>query len=204
MFRRPKFSPALNCRRGNAVAELALCMPVLVFALLGVVSGGLVFDRYMTVVQLSRNAASMYSRGTNFALDDNKDLLLLGQELSITRNGGDGVIYLTRVVLAPAGTANEGQLVVAERHLIGNPAFAASAVGQPNPSIWPNPDKPAPTGEVKDYFQDPSAVATVPAALMTLPLGESMYIAEVYHSSDGLRFGDVWRDTGRMSAVAYF
>lgn len=195
---------SLNRRRGNAVVELAITMPVLVFALFGVVTGGLVFDRYMTVVQLSRNAASMFSRGTNFALDNNKDLLLFGQELDITRDGGDGVIYLSRVVLAPDGTPNQGQLVVAERHVVGDPDFASSAIGTPNQSIWPDPGKPAPTGDVKNYFQHPSAVAAVPAALTTLPLGESMFIAEVYHSADSLSFGKVWGNAKRMSAIAYF
>jgi len=203
MTRRPNRSSNRSCR-GNAVVELAITMPVLVLALFGVVTGGLVFDRYMTVVQLTRNAASMFSRGTNFALDENKDLLLFGQELNITRNGGDGVIYLTRVVLAPTGTPNDGQLVIAERHVVGDPDFAPSVIGMPNPTIWPDPDKPAPTGDVKNYFQNPSAVANVPAALSTLPLGESMYIAEIYHAADNLHFGDFWGDSKRMSAVAYF
>ena len=204
MPQRPTSTRSDSRRRGNAVAELALVMPVLVFTLFGVVSGGLVFDRYMTVVQTSRNAASMFSRGTNFAIDGNKDLLLFGQGLDITRNGGDGVIYLTRVVLAPTGTPNEGQLVVAERHVIGDANYAASVIGQPNSMIWPDPDKAAPTGDVKDYFQEPSAVATVPATLMTLPLGESMYIAEIYHTTHGLKFGRVWNDSGRMSSIAFF
>ncbi len=204
MNSRPTIRSRRNGRRGNAVAELAITMPVLVLALFGVVTGGLVFDRYMTVVQLSRNAASMFSRGANFALDDNKNLLLFGQELDITLNGGDGVIYLTRVVLAPVGTPNDGQLVIAERHVIGDANFHASHIGAPSSSIWPDPDKPPPTGDVKDYFQDPSAVASVPPALMTLPLGESMYIAEVYHAADKLNIGDFWGDAKRMSAIAYF
>ena len=204
MTSRPNSRSLRFCRRGNAVIELAITMPVLVLALFGVVTGGLVFDRYMTVVQLSRNAASMFSRGTNFALDDNKNLLLFGQELDITLTGGDGVIYLTRVVLAPTGTPNDGQLVIAERHVIGDSNFAASVIGTPNPVIWPDPDQPPPTGDVKDYFLQPSAVATVPAALMTLPLGESMYIAEVYHAADNINIGDFWGDTKRMSAIAYF
>jgi hypothetical protein len=158
----------------------------------------------MTVVQVGRTGASMFARGTNFALDENKDLLLFGQELGITRTGGEGVIYLTRVVLAPSGTANDGQLVIAERHVIGDASFKASVIGKPDDAIWPNPDKTAPTGDVKDYFEEPSAVAAVPAALQTLPIGESMYIAEVYHEASSLNFGNVWGDSGRMSAIAYF
>ena len=204
MISRPPLHRSRRSRRGNAVVELALVMPLLVMALFGVVSGGLVFDRYMTVVQTSRTAASMFSRGANFSLDENKDLLLFGQGLEITRNGGGGVIYLTRVVMAPTGSGNDGQLVVAERHVIGDPGYKASVVGQPNGQIWPHPDKPAPTGDVKDYFDEPSALAAVPAGLLTLPIGESMFIAEVYHTADGLKFGNVWGDAQHMSAIAYF
>jgi hypothetical protein len=108
------------------------------------------------------------------------------------------------VVLAPAGTGNDGQLVISERHVIGDPNFASSVIGAPSSTIWPDPDKPAPTGAVKDYYDDSSAVASVPAALLTLPLGESMFIAEVYHTADGLNFGRVWGDIRHMSAIAYF
>ena len=170
MLRKP--SALVADRRANAVIELAITMPVLVMALFGVVTGGLIFDRYMTVAQVARVGASMLARGANFALDENKDLLLRGQELSIARTSGDGVVYLTRVVQAPAGTANEGLLVIAERHTIGDPSFAASAVGQPSPA--------------------------------TLPLGESMYISEVFHSAESIRFGPVWPDPMRLSAQAYF
>ncbi|MBI1357200.1 MAG: hypothetical protein GC160_22905 [Acidobacteria bacterium] len=194
----------LRNNRGNAFVELALTLPVLTLMLFGVITGGLVFDRYMTVVQLCRNAAGMMARGANFALATNKQLLLTGQNLEITANGGNGVIYLTRVTVAPPGTANEGEIVIAERHVIGNPNFRPSVLGSPASAIWPNPDKPAPTGDVKDFNEEPSAVANVPAALSTLPLGESMYVAEIYHSAESIRFGRAWRDPLQMSSVTYF
>lgn len=191
-------------RQANAFVELALTLPVLTLMLFGVVTGGLVFDRYMTVVQLSRNSAGMMSRGTEFALDANKQLLLTGQTLDMTLNGGNGVIYLTRVTPGAPGSTNEGQMVIAERHVIGNSAFHASTVGQPAGAIWPNPDNQNPNGDVKDFNEEASAVATVPAALSTLPLGESMFIAEIYHTAESIRFGRAWRDPLLLSSVTYF
>lgn len=190
--------------RANAFVELALTLPVLTVMLFGVVTGGLVFDRYMTVVQLSRNSAGMMARGTNFAIDANKQLLLTGQTLDITLNSGGGVIYLTRLTPAAPGSSNEGEVVIAERHVIGDPAFHASRLGQPASAVWPNPDDQSPNGDVKDFNEEASAVATVPATLSTLPLGESMFVAEIYHTAESIRFGRAWRDPMLLSSVTYF
>ena len=190
---------------GNAMVELALGLPTLIITMFGVITGGLVFDRYMTVVQLARTGAAVFSRGTDFSLDSNKTLLLLGSEsLNISLDSGDGVIYLTRVQQATPGSSNDGNLVIAERHVIGDPGFKSSSIGTPDGSIWPDPDEPLPNGLVDDRNDAPSAVANTPAALGNLPLGESMYIVEVYHASDDLRFGNVWGDSSRMSARVFF
>lgn len=192
-------------KRGNAMVELALGLPVLIVLLLGVITGGLVFDRYMTVVQLARTGASVFSRGTDFSKTANKNLLLVGSEgLGITADSGNGVIYLTRVVRANPGSANDGFLVVAERHVIGDANFHASYVGTPSNQIWPDQDEPMPNGLVDNRNNDASARATVPATLNTLPLGENMFIVEVYHQANELRFGTVFGSSGTMSSKVYF
>lgn len=192
-------------RRGNAVVELAIGLPVLIMTMFGVITGGLVFDRYMTVVQLARTGASVFSRGTDFSVTANKNLLLLGSEaLGMTADGGNGVVYLTRVQLATPGSANEGRLVIAEKHVIGDPAFHSSYVGTPSSQIWPDPDEPLPNGMVDNRNNEVTARATVPATLNTLPLGESMFIVEVYHRSSELRFGNVWGNSSMMAAKVYF
>jgi len=192
--------------RGNAMVELALGLPALMMMMFGVVTGGLVFDRYMTVVQLARTGASVFSRGADFSSTANKNLLLLGSEaLGMTATGGNGVMYLTRIQLSPPGGANAGQLVVAERHVIGDPGFHISYVATPSSSIWPDPDEPLPNGLVDDRNNQASALAIVPAVLNTLPLGESMFIVEVYHRSSELRFGNVWGGgSGLMASKVYF
>jgi len=197
--------PRQSGEGGNAIIEFAITFPVLILVLFGVVTGGLVFDRYMTVVQLARNAASMFARGGDFATDDNKNVLLLGaQGLNLALTSGDGVIYLTRVHKAPPGTPNDGALVIAERHEIGDNSYASSSVGQPNASIWPNPDLPSPNGDVKDPNEEGSAVAQVPTPLQTLPLGESMYVVEIFHSADNINFGGVWNSNPRLHSIVYF
>lgn len=190
--------------KANAFIELGLTLPIVTVMLFGVITGALVFDRYMTVVQLGRNAASMMSRGTDFSVEANKALVLTGQTLDMTTNGGSGVMYLTRVKPAAEGTTNAGEIVIAERHIIGNPQFRASVVGEPSSAIWPHPDRPSPNGDVKNYNEERSAVANVSGALATLPPSESMVVVEVYHSAESLRFGRAWRDPMTISTIIYF
>ena len=194
-------------KRGSALVELGLVAPVATVILFGVVSGGMVLDRYMTVQQLARNAASMFSRGTDFSKTANQDLLLeSARGLTIDNSSGKGVIILTRVEVSPEGTGNAGKVVIAERHVIGNADYAPSRFGKPNSDLWPHPDRPSPNGEVKDYHEEPSAVATnVPPSLNSLPPAESMFIVEVLHESTHLTFGRVWSQaTSSMNAVVYF
>lgn len=192
--------------RGNAILEFAICLPVLVVALLTVITGGLWFDRYMSVLQLGRNGAAMFSRGMDFSQDANKDLLLLAAaDLGITKTSGDGVVYLSRLVQAPPGSGNDGNLVVAERFVIGDTSYKSSVIATPVGSIWPNPDFPLPNGDVKDYQDEASAVATAPSTLATLPLGESMYVTEVYHSAVDLNFGlPVLGKAATLASVIYY
>lgn len=190
---------------GNAMVEFGLTFPILVLLLLGVVTGGLVLDRYMTVLQLGRTGASMFSRGVNFNSTQNKQLFLIGARgLGINETSGDGVVYLTRLEKAPPGTDNAGLMVIAERYVIGDDTVASSSVGSPDGGIWPNPDNPNPNGDVKDRNDEPTAVASTPAALNNLALGESMYITEVYASADGILFGDVWGPDPKLSTKVYF
>lgn len=192
--------------RGNAILEFAICLPVLVVALLTVITGGLWFDRYMSVLQLGRNGAAMFSRGMDFTTAANQDLLLIAaSDLGIGKTSGDGVVYLSRIVLGPPGSANDGQLVVAERFVIGDSTFKSSIIATPSGTIWPNPDFPSPNGDVKDYQEEASAVATAPSSLATLPLGESMYIAEVYHDAKDLNFGlPLLGKSASLASVIYY
>lgn len=180
-------------------------LSVLVLTLFGVVTGGLALDRYMTVLQLGRTGASMMSRGVDFNSTQNKKLFLRGAaDLGIDVDAGRGVIYLTRLEKAPPGTVNEGLMVIAERYEIGDTSIAASSIGQPDSSIWPDTTNPNPNGDVRDRNNEGSAVASTPATLNTLALGESMFVAEVYASGDGILFGDVWGSDPRLASIVYF
>ncbi len=181
-------------RRGGAVVELAVSMPMLVMLSMGVLSAGLTLDRYLAVQQIGRNTASMFSRDTDFSLESNKELVLRAATgMQMTTTGGQGVIYLSRVVLAPTGTANANSLVVAEHHVIGNSSLAPSTVlGSLTAANWPNPDLPLPNGEVKDYADLPGALASLPPVLSGITATDSVFVVEVYHKPHDLLFAGDW------------
>lgn len=167
-------------RSGNAMLEFGLVLPVLVMLLFGVLAGSLALERYYTVLQLARTGGSMYARGVDWLVQANQDTLLRTAGAMDVVQGGDAVVYFSRVTPASAGSVNDGELVITERHVIGETGIQTSIVANPSASIWPDPNSQQPTGTVVNYDDDPSAVATLPAALSTVEPGESLFVVEVY------------------------
>jgi hypothetical protein len=168
-------------QRGNNILEFALVAMPLVLLLLGVTTTGLGLGRSVQVAQICRDAASMYVRGVDFSRDGNKDVLVrLSQGLGMTRNGGDGLIILSKVTFIPQQTCTDLSLfpcngdrhVITQRIVVGDPSLRASAVGTPNAGLLDS------KGLVRDYIKEVSAVATFP--MMTLQNGQYAYVAEVH------------------------
>ena len=155
-------------------------LPVLVMLMFGVLAGSIALERYYTVLQLARTGGSMYARGVDWLVQTNRDTLLRTAGAMDVVQGGDAVIYFSRVTPAAAGSANDGNLVVVERHVIGEPGIQASLVAQPSAAVWPDPSSQQATGAVADYDDEPSAVAVLPGALSSVEAGESLFVVEVY------------------------
>ena len=190
--------------RGQALLEFALLLPLLALLSFGSITVGMIIDRYMAVRQLVRDAGNMYARNVDFSLVQNKQVLLLAAtDMRITTTGGQGVIYLSQVVKAPTGTSNAGKLVIAQRFVIGNSSIAQSAIGTPLSSIWPDRTNPQPNGDVHDYNNQPSAVATLPAVMSTITVNERIFVAEVFHPPTDLVFPGFFQPN-LLYARAYF
>lgn len=181
-------------RRGQAIAEFALSLPFLILISVGTFALGVVIDRHLTVTQLVRNAGNMYARGVDFTLVQNKELLLKAADgMEMTVDGGQGVIYLSTVILSQEGD-NEGDPVVSERIVIANAGLHDSAVAMPT-TILPN-------GEVVNYDNDANAVASLPPGVELFG-NERIYVAETFHDPRNLAFEGIFVPQGLYSAAFF-
>jgi len=184
-------------RRGQSIIEFAFALPFLILIVVGTFAVGMLLDRHMTVTQLVRNAGNMFARGIDFSLDANKQVLLrAATNMNMTVSGGDGIVYLTLVVIAPPGSGdNEGLPVMAQRFQIGDAQVASSQIGSPPVNA---------DGTVPDFFNAAGARATLPTAITNVLLpNERVFVSEVIHQPKQLMFPGIVAPES-MSAIAYF
>lgn len=182
-------------RKGQALIEFALTMPILLLIAFGTLSASQLLERYLTVLQLVRNAGNMYSRSVDFSLLQNRQLLLASSNgLSMTLNGGDGIVYLSRVEVADAGS-NNGFPVVTNRIALGNAALLSSRIAAPATVLG--------NGDVVDYQNDPLARAAI-ASSLTLVGNDIAYVVEAYHTPTDIPIVDVFFGQQRLTATAYY
>lgn len=176
--------------RGSLVPLYALGAIFFVPLVIGVLLVNNSASRSEHANQVSRDIASMYAQGLDFATPQNQDIALkVAEGIGIDVRGGQGVLILSKIhkVLAgdctPAATgscANEGHAVVTQRYVIGNRALRTSSFGTPA-RIDPG------TGNVQDWTTDVTARAENSPA--NLRAGETVYAAEFYFASRESRSG---------------
>jgi hypothetical protein len=140
--------------------------------------------------QVSRDVASMYAQGLDFATPANQDIAVkVAEGMGIDIRGGKGVLILSKIRVVHGDEcgptsgghcANEGYAVVTQRYVIGNASLRPSSFGTPA-HIDPG------SGNVRDWANDVTARAEdFPA---NLKAGESTYAAECYFASQESRGG---------------
>lgn len=182
---------------GNALLESTLCFIFLVPLLVGSVGIGMSLNRSIQANQVTRSAGHMYARGLNFAIAGNKQLLIrMAQGLNLQLTGGDGVVYLTRVLkvgdnqctaggVAIAQCTNRGQTVITGRIAFGNTGLRTSSYGNPAGSFFDsNGDASA-----NDFLKQSALVLSNFNSTLALGEGENAYISETFFSSAGTGFG---------------
>ncbi len=189
-------------KRGNALVEFALVVSPLVLLLLGTVSVGMGLSRAIRVVSICRSTGTLYARGVDFSADPNKDIVVrLAAGLGMTRNGGNGVVILSKVtwisqsrcIALNLSPCNADRHVTVQRIVIGNTSLRTSSLGTPA-----NVDS---QGVVINYFQDASAVANFP--FMQLQDDQYAYVVEVYFPSPQFDFPGFRTGTGNYARAIF-
>jgi hypothetical protein len=171
-------------QRGSILLEFALMISLLVFLGVGASMLGLNLDRQLGVTHLARSAADLMRADADLSNAGVRSALLRaarGLRISTTANQSQGVVIVSKLERGATGI-NINKNVVVERHVIGNSAINASAIGTPA-SV--NAD-----GTVNNYNSDVSAVATLPNNML-LQSGQDLVVVEVYAMGDDIRFPGV-------------
>jgi hypothetical protein len=128
---------------GSSVIEFALISPVLFALLIGALVNGTRLVKALQVVQVARDGASMYSRGVDFSITANKQLVArLGKELGLDQTGGSGgngvVIFTTLEYVTQAQcdalaatSCNNNKWVITNRISFGDTTLRTSTFGSP-------------------------------------------------------------------------
>ena len=203
---------------GQSIVEFALGLPFLVLLAVGTFAVGIVIDRHLTVGQVVRNGGNMYARGIKFDLTQNKQLLIdSGPGLDFQLTGGKTAVYLSLLTRVPEDAicddgggpqacANQGEVVITQRYEIGDTASTASnmssRIGAPTTYVSGT------EGDVDNYFDEPSAVASGAPAVLTngatgLLSDEFIYVIEVIHRPESIAFQGVFAPE-YMYARAFF
>ena len=184
--------------RGSTMIEFVWVSSVFLIPLLiGTFTYGFALVRAMQAVQFTRDAGHMYSRGVDFSVQTNQNLLTssLAQGLNFVSNAGNvtggstgnGVVVFSTLTQLAAGTCgNCGHVVVMNRIVVGNNTSFATQYGNPTPSLI------QPNGDVQNYTTDPSAQADSFSNLITLNPGEIAYLAESYVTAPDLAVPGVY------------
>jgi len=140
-------TPNSNRRRsrqgGSALLEFAVVFPCITLMFFGSVGLGVMLGRYIQAVQVCRDVAHMYAdKSVDFTQTSMQNIVTqkLAYGVGMTNTGGNGVIYLTRVITVyqadctanGVGTCtNKNQPVMTQRINIGNTALFTSYFGTP-------------------------------------------------------------------------
>jgi Flp pilus assembly protein TadG len=183
--------------RGQSLVEFALVLPLLLVTVLGVVEISFVLLDQHIVTKLSREGANLISRSTT-----------LGDAAMAVRNMASRPVDLptnSRMILSvirnvpTIGAANYNKSILAQRHIYGNLSKSSKILTAGTPSFGPGP-------EYQASNQDNNTALQVTNAPITLPLGGSLYIMELYSTHPTITplagFGIQVPET--LYSIAYF
>jgi hypothetical protein len=195
---KPSIAPSTRSRirrrpqHGSTMLEFAVVALFLAPLLLGTFTLGMNLNQSVRVTQVVRDAGHMYARFVDFTLPSNQDILVrLAIGLRMTREGGEGVLILSKITylsdddctgagVSLADCANRGTYVITNRVVVGNPSLRASDFGTPSDTSLDS------SGNSYDIYRDTTVRATNFGSILTLNSGQFAFVAEGHFRGAGI------------------
>ena len=185
---------------GQSLIEFAMTLPLLLLVVLGLVElGHGLFDKHV-ITKLSREGANLISR--NATLEDARRVLVTMSTRPVNFNDGTSRLILSVLRRGDtAGTANNNQLFLYQRHVYGSAAGTSVLQMAGSGSFGGPPDYQAANADNNPGLR----LVNPPPGLAATP-GSIIYVAEVYSTHIAItplgNFG-VTVPT-RLYAISYF
>jgi Flp pilus assembly protein TadG len=186
-----------NYQRGQSLVEMALVLPLLILIVFGVVEiSYALFDQHI-VTRLTREGSNLISRST--PLDDALTALRTMSSAPVDLDNDAKVIFSVVRNVPTIGAANYNQAILAQRRTYGSLSAASTIQTQGGASFGPAPEYAAAN-------QDNNTNLRVTNLPITLSLGASLYVTEIYTTHPTLtplaHFGVQVPET--LYSIAYF
>jgi Flp pilus assembly protein TadG len=184
---------------GQALAEFAVVLPLLLLLMLGVVELGYALLDQHVVTKLTREGSNLTSRGTSLA--DAATALTMMSSRPVDFNSRSELILSVLRKVATQGAANYDKVIVYQRYQYGHLAASSALATRGAGSFGDSPDFQAANSDNDTNLQ----VTNLPPGLL-MGRGGLMYVTEIFTTHDLLtpldRLGV--GVPGRLYAIAYF
>jgi hypothetical protein len=179
--------------------EFSLFLPLLFVLVFGVVEAGYALLDQHVVTRLTREGANLISR--DVTLEHAADFMTKMTAPPVTFDDHSKIIFSVIKKVSTTGSANYNQVVLYQRHELGNYS-ASSTLSTAGPASFGGPpDYLAPNADNNTNLR----ITNVPANV-TLATGSRLYVAEVYSAHTLLtpleNFGITFPRT--LHSIAYF
>lgn len=165
----------LGNARGQALAEVAIVLPILFVLLIGTLQLGFGIYQDHIVRKVAREAGSLISRQVTLQMTGDAIQGALDAVPHLGGFTGNATLILSVVQLGAAGTANEGVPIITRRVTLGSLGGASILGDPPQSAFGPAPNYPALAPGTNTALQ----TAPLPNGL-TMTDADTLFVAELF------------------------
>ena len=172
-----KMNTLFRAEKGQSIVEFAVTLPLMLLVSLGVVETSNALMTQHVVTKMAREGSNMISRETELADAGNA---LKSMTANPAQFNSKSLVIFSVLMLSQTGS-NNGQLVLYQRHQLGNAALGNSLLNGNCSSCNAANDYTATNPNNNTALR----VTNAPANIITVP-GGLIYVTEVYQQFDTL------------------